>query len=181
MVNVSQAVCRGFASLRVMPNTIMKMVQTASLLGTQAYGWEFDSAARPCKRPGSVWNCQLGNALQRSPGINRKSRESYPDPGFLPSTTWPSMPKKHSNGLINRSIMELISVDRPTIKRYSQIVYKYFFKSWYSRHIHTKITTPYDGINKISFTTGLDRIQRLIQKCIFNDVHFEHSEVYVHM
>ena len=38
-------------------------------------------------------------ALKRSPGIIRKSRVSYPGPGFLSSATWPSLPKKHYNGL----------------------------------------------------------------------------------
>ena len=51
--------------------------------------------------PGSVWNCLWGNALKRSPGINRKSRVSYPGPGFLSSATWPSLPKKHYNGSNN--------------------------------------------------------------------------------
>ena len=37
--------------------------------------------------------------LERSPGINRKIRVSYPGPGFLSSATWPSLPKKHYNGL----------------------------------------------------------------------------------
>ena len=40
-----------------------------------------------------------GNALKRSPGIIRKSRVSYPGPGFLSSATWPSLLKKHYNGL----------------------------------------------------------------------------------
>ena len=79
------------------------MVQTASLFGTHALG-ESDSAARKSKRPGSVWNCQWGHALKRSPGIIRKSRVSYP--GFLSSATWPSLPKKHYNGLINQSKSE---------------------------------------------------------------------------
>ena len=64
-----------------------------------ALGLEFGSAARLSKRPGSVWNCLWGNALKRSPGIIRKSRVSYPGPGFLSSATWPSLPKKHYNGL----------------------------------------------------------------------------------
>ena len=64
-----------------------------------ALGLEFGSAAQLSKRPGSVWNCLWGNALKRSPGIIRKSRVSYPDPGFLSSATWPSLPKKHYNGL----------------------------------------------------------------------------------
>ena len=46
-----------------------------------------------------MWNCLWGNALKRSPGIIRKSRVSYPGPGFLSSATWPSLPKKHYNGL----------------------------------------------------------------------------------
>ena len=64
-----------------------------------ALGLEFGSAAQLSKRPGSVWNCLWGNALKRSPGIIRKRRESYPGPGFLSSATWPSLPKKHYNGL----------------------------------------------------------------------------------
>ena len=64
-----------------------------------ALGLEFGSAAQLSKRPGSVWNCLWGNALKRSPGIIRKSRVSYSGPGFLSSATWPSLPKKHYNGL----------------------------------------------------------------------------------
>ena len=59
-----------------------------------ALGLEFGSAAQLSKRPGSVWNCLWGNALKRS-GIIRKSRVSYPGPGFLSTATWPSLPKKH--------------------------------------------------------------------------------------
>ena len=58
---------------------------------------EFGSAARLS----SVWNCLWGHELKRSPGINRKSRVSYTVPGFLSSATWPLLPKKHYNGLIN--------------------------------------------------------------------------------
>ena len=68
-------------------------------IGTHALGLEFGSAAQLSKRPGSVWNCLWGNALKRSPGIIRKSRVLYPGPGFLSSATWPSLPKKHYNGL----------------------------------------------------------------------------------
>ena len=64
-----------------------------------ALGLEFGSAAQLSKRPGSVWNCLWGNALKRSPRINRKSRVSYPGPGFLSSATWHMLPKKHYNGL----------------------------------------------------------------------------------
>ena len=74
------------------------MVQTASL-HRHALGLEFGSAAQLSKRPGNVWNCLWGNALKRSPGIIRKSRVSYPVPGFLSSAIWPSLPKKHYNGL----------------------------------------------------------------------------------
>ena len=81
-----------------------------------ALGLEFGSAARLSKRPGSVWNCLWGNALKRSPGIIRKSRVSYPGPGFLSSATWPLLPKKHYNGLNQTKqetcihIFELISL-----------------------------------------------------------------------
>ena len=64
-----------------------------------ALGLEFGSAAQLSKRPGSVWNCQWGNALKRPPGIIRRSKVSYPVPGFLSSATWPSLPIKHYNGL----------------------------------------------------------------------------------
>ena len=64
-----------------------------------ALGLEFGSAAQLSKRPDSVSNCLWGHALKRSPGIIRKSRVSYPGPGFLSSATWPSLPKKHYNGL----------------------------------------------------------------------------------
>ena len=64
-----------------------------------ALGLEFVSAANLSKRPGSVWNCLWGNTLKRSPGIIRKSRVSYPGPGFLSSATWPSLLKKQYNGL----------------------------------------------------------------------------------
>ena len=64
-----------------------------------ALGLEFGSAAQLTKRPGSVWNCLWGNALKRSPEIIRKSRVSYPGLGFLSSATWPSLPKKHYDGL----------------------------------------------------------------------------------
>ena len=68
-----------------------------------ALGLEFGSAAQLSKRPVSVWNCLWGNALKRSPGIFRKSRVSYPGPRFLSSATWPSLPKKHYNGLNSNS------------------------------------------------------------------------------
>ena len=63
-----------------------------------ALGLEFGSAAQLYKRPGSVWNCQWGNALKRSPGIIRKSRVLYPGSGFLSSATMPYLPKNHYNG-----------------------------------------------------------------------------------
>ena len=76
--------------------TIIKLVQMPPCIGTHALGLEFGSAAQLSERPGSVWNCLWENALKRSPGIIRKSRVSYPGPGFLSSATWPSLPK---NGL----------------------------------------------------------------------------------
>ena len=77
-----------------------------------ALGLEFGSAAQLSKRPGSVWNCLWGNALKRSPGIIRKSRVSYPVPGFLSSATWPSLPKKHYNGLHATLIIRLMNSAR---------------------------------------------------------------------
>ena len=47
----------------------------------------------------AIFQIMWGNALKKSPGIIRKSRVSYPGPGFLSSATWPSLPKKHYNGL----------------------------------------------------------------------------------
>ena len=70
-------------------------------------GLEFDSVAQLSKRPGSVWNCLWGNALKRSPGIIRKRRVSYPGPGFLSSATWPSLPKKHYNGLKKKKKLKM--------------------------------------------------------------------------
>ena len=55
------------------------------------------------KSQGSVWNCLWGHALKRSYGINRKSTVLYPGSRFLSSATWPLLPKKHYNGLINQS------------------------------------------------------------------------------
>ena len=43
----------------------------------------------------------------KSPGINRKSRASYdPGSGFLSNATWPSMLKKHYDGLINHILYD---------------------------------------------------------------------------
>ena len=78
-----------------------------------ALGLEFGSAAQLFNRPGSVWNCLWGNALKRSPGIIRKSRVSYPAPGFLSSATWPSLPKKHYNGLNQTKPNVMSSTHRP--------------------------------------------------------------------
>ena len=82
-----------------------------------ALGLEFGSAAQLSKRPGSVWNCLWGNALKRSPGIIRKSRVSYPGPGFLSSATWPLLPKKHYNGL-NQTTTNLSNLKHVTLKSY---------------------------------------------------------------
>ena len=70
-------------------------------MARNALGLEFGSAAQLSKRPGNMWNCIWGHALKRSPGIIRKSRVSYPVPGFLSNATWPLLPKKPYNGLIN--------------------------------------------------------------------------------
>ena len=86
-----------------------------------ALGSEFGSAAQLSKRPGSVWNCLWGHALKRSPGIIRKSRVSHPGPGFLSSATWPSLPKKHFNGLNQTKPNKIESIDYDTsLKRKQQ-------------------------------------------------------------
>ena len=36
---------------------------------------------------------------ERQEDIGRESRVSYPGPGYLSSATWPSLPKKHYDGL----------------------------------------------------------------------------------
>ena len=108
-----------------------------------ALGLEFGSAAQLSKRPGSVWNCLWGNALKRSPGIIRKSRVSYPGPGFLSSATWPSLPKKHYNGL---------NQIKNGKKRYEYIVVGY--KSTYFVKDHSEAKNKYtedDIVRMIEF------------------------------
>ena len=62
------------------------------------YGWSL--AVQPDRLVvcGTVYG-DINDALKRSPGINHKSRVLYPGPRFLFSATWPSLPKKHYNGL----------------------------------------------------------------------------------
>ena len=83
-----------------------------------ALGLEFGSADQLSQRPGSVWNCLWGNALKRSPGIIRKSRVSYPGPGFLSSATWPLLPKKHYNGLNQTKPKHFITFNTSHISNY---------------------------------------------------------------
>ena len=92
----------------------------------RALGLEFCSAAQLSKRPGSVWNCLWEHALKRSPGIIRKSRVSYPGPGFLSSATWPSLPKKHYNGLKNK--LSNISLQGKMTRSSAVQIFK--LKSW---------------------------------------------------
>ena len=66
--------------------------------------------------PGSVWNCLWGHTLKRSHGINRKSMVLYPGLRFLSSATWPSLPKKHYNGLINQTMKAIAPIfPRPVL------------------------------------------------------------------
>ena len=44
--------------------------------------------------------------------MNRKSRVSYLGPGFLSSATWPLLPKKHYNGLINQPLTKWTALPR---------------------------------------------------------------------
>ena len=86
-----------------------------------ALGLEFSSAAQLSKSPGSVWNCLWGNALKRSPWIIRKSRVSYPGPGFLSSATWPSLPKKHNNGLNQTKMIIRVNYVKSILVAFSRI------------------------------------------------------------
>ena len=105
IVSASHTVGREFASRPGHTKDHHKKYRLPPYLARNALGLEFGSAARLSKRRGSVWNCVWGHAHKRSPGIIRKSRVSYPGPGFLSSATWPSLPKKLYNGLINQLIM----------------------------------------------------------------------------
>ena len=110
-VSDSHTVGRGFASRSGHTKHHKKWYKLPPCKARSALGLEFGSAGRLSKRPGSVKNCLWGHTLKRSPWINRKSRVSYPGPGFLASATWPSLPKKHCNGLTinhrNQSITDL--------------------------------------------------------------------------
>ena len=87
-VSASRTVGREFASRPGhTKDQNKKWYKLPPCIGMHALGLEFGSAARLSRRPGSVWNCLWGNALKRSPGIIRKSRVSYPSPGFLSSAT----------------------------------------------------------------------------------------------
>ena len=101
-----------FLKCQVIPKTIIKMIQTASLLGMNAPGLVFGSAARLSKRLESVWNCLWGQTFKRDPGIICKSRVFYPGPGFISSATciWHSLSKKQNIGLINQSLKIILII-----------------------------------------------------------------------
>ena len=54
-----------------------------------------------CLKGRVVCRAVVGHVLKRSPVIIRKSRVLCPSRGFLSTATYPSIPKKHYNGLIN--------------------------------------------------------------------------------
>ena len=83
---------------RVIQKIIIKIVQTASLLATQASGCGKHQGRSLAVQPDGV-NCGVVEELSMGTH-NRKSRLLYPCPWFLSSTTWSSLPKKHTNGLI---------------------------------------------------------------------------------
>ena len=109
-----------------------------------ALGLEFGSAAQLSKRPGSVWNCLWGNALKRSPGIIRKSGVSYPGLGFLSSATWPSLPKKHCNGL--NQTLALLYATRYTIDQIIMTAHQCGVQSddfcWCRYNLSVSVTLP---------------------------------------
>ena len=102
-VSASHTVGLDFASLPGHTKDLLKMDKLPPYMARNALGLEFSSSTQLSQRPGRVWNCLRGHALKRSPGIIHKSRVLYTGPGFLSSATWPSLPKKHYNGLINQS------------------------------------------------------------------------------
>ena len=57
--------------------TMIKMVQTATLFGTSALRFEFDSVARLPKRLGSVWNCLWGQDMHYKDLFGSIVREGY--------------------------------------------------------------------------------------------------------
>ena len=102
------------------------------------------------QRPVSVWNCLWGNALKRSPGIIRKSRVSYPGPGFLSSATWPSLPKKHYNGL-NQTKLNNFKVHRAKTRRVIKTSKKTSWQNYVNRlNSSSKSKKVCDMIRKIS-------------------------------
>ena len=115
-INQIPAMSKSKTSDYVNTHRIMHLLQgrsVGSVSASRTIGREF--ASRPghtkdqlSKMPGSVWNCLWGNALKRSPGIIRKSRVSYPIPGFLSSATWPSLPIKE-NFSVKRTPYKIVS------------------------------------------------------------------------
>ena len=121
-----------------------------------ALGSEFGSAARLSKRPGSVWTCLWGNALKRSPGIIRKSRVSYPGPGFLSSATWPSLPKKHYNGLNQtKPIMRSISIAEESIPKTSNEKHD---KLWFNDDCKTAIRSRKAALRKFNLQPSAENL-----------------------
>ena len=121
-----------------------------------ALGLEFGSAAQLSERPGSVWNCLWGNALKRSPGIIRKSRVSYPVPGFLSSATWPPLPKQHYNGLNQTKPNVLCPLPPPPTPIFQTCIFLYsgclqvmIILVWY----YVKLLTLYGLVTYVSILT----------------------------
>ena len=53
-------------------------------------------------------NCLYGDMNYKDGLGSIMSRLSYPSPGFLSSGGWPTIPKKHSTGLINTLIIDFV-------------------------------------------------------------------------
>ena len=65
------------------------------------YGWSL--AVQPdCLKGRVVCGTVYGDMHLKDLLGSITSRVLYPGPGFLSSATWPSLPKKHYNGLINQ-------------------------------------------------------------------------------
>ena len=138
-------------------------------MARNALGLEFGSAAQLPKRPGSVWNCLWGNALKRSPGIIRKSRVSYPGPGFLSSATWPSLQEKHYNGL-NQTKPNRIPINRTYDLQFLKVLI-IFFTLYGGGSARTKNGTYWWPNQRLPCNVSADNI--IVLKLCFNIIIHE--------
>ena len=110
--------------------------------------------------------------LKKSPGIIRKSRVSYPGPGSLSSATWPSLPKKHYNGLnqLNQTYIwaVLMKVDLIRNRYYIRQTWLYFTSS--DMNIPMLLFFQSWSESTTTIMTGFFRVSRaylnMLQQCV---------------